>query len=773
MKFSDGQWLTRQEYTIIGAVQVHEIIQGEASMTVLASPKPIVDRYGQLDTPLLEITFSAPRREMIRVQIDHHKGGRKRGPVFTTKHDHKHQASFTETETTAILTSGDLSVTVHKEGDWLITFSYQGKTITSSGSKSIAHILAQDGKAYMREQLSLQPDEMIYALGERFTPLIRNGQVVDIWNKDGGTNTEQSYKNVPFYLSNKGYGVFVNHPEWVSFEVGSESVSKSQFSVEGHRLDYYVMAGPSMKKVIESYTDLTGKPALPPAWSFGLWLSTSFTTNYDEATVTQFIDGMNERDLPVHVFHFDCFWMKEFEWCNFEWDRRVFPEPEKMLQRLKEKGLKLSVWINPYIAQRSPLFQEAAANGYLLKKENGDVWQWDLWQPGMGVVDFTNPDARIWYQDHLRRLLEMGVDCFKTDFGERIPTDVVYHDGSDPEKMHNYYTFLYNQTVFDVLKQVKGNHEAVLFARSATAGSQQFPVHWGGDCAATYSSMAESLRGGLSLGMSGFGYWSHDIGGFESQSTADLYKRWTAFGLLSSHSRLHGNKSYRVPWVYDEEATDVLRQFTKWKCRLMPYLYAKACEARTTGLPLMRAMVLEFQDDPTCAFLDRQYMLGDQLLVAPIFNEEGLAHYYVPDGRWTNLLTGKAVEGGSWKKEHHDHLSIPLLVRPNSIVPIGSVDDRPDYDYTDNVAFHVFALENYATTSIYTVEGEEALTLSATRSTTTVTFDISDGSKPWTVHLHDVTEVSSVEGADFEISDGSVILHPILDVKQVVVHLGV
>src|SRR5699024_10928187 len=347
-----------------------------------------------------------------------------------------------------------------------------------------------------------------------------------------------------------------------NFELGSETVSKSQFSVEGEYLDYYIINGPTPKEVIKRYTNLTGKPSLPPAWSFGLWLSTSFTTNYNEETVNHFVDGMADCEIPLSVFHFDCFWMKDFEWNNFQWDKRNFPDPEGMLNRLKNKGLKISVWINPYIAQKSNLFDEAVNKGYLLKKANGDVWQWDLWQAGMGIVDFSNPKACEWFSDKLKALLDMGVDSFKTDFGERIPTNVVYYDGSDPFKMHNYYSYKFNEGVFKLLQTEKGEKEAVVFARSATAGGQKFPVHWGGDCDSTYEAMAESLRGGLSLTLSGFGYWSHDIGGFENTATPDVFKRWTAFGLLSSHSRFHGSSSYRVPWKFDAEAVDVSRHFT-------------------------------------------------------------------------------------------------------------------------------------------------------------------------------------------------------------------
>ncbi|UUZ93594.1 alpha-xylosidase [Paenibacillus sp. P25] len=761
MKFSDGQWLTRKGFQIISPVEVHDAVAGERSLTVFGPPRPIKDRSGELDTPLIEVKFSSPMPDVIKVQMFHHKGQKRRGPHFELHESDSHPVQVRDDETAAGLTSGDLSVTVAKDQPWTVRFDYKGKSLTTSGYKSMGYVVSDDEQTYMREQLNLSVGEYVYGLGERFAPFVKNGQSIDIWNRDGGTNSEQAYKNIPFYLTNRGYGVFVNHPELVSFEVGSEKVSKVQFSVNGEYLEYYIIGGGSAKQVLENYTTLTGKPALPPDWTFGLWLTTSFTTNYDEATVTEFVSGMAERDLPLHVFHFDCFWMKEFEWTNFEWDKRTFPEPEQMLQRLKDRGLKICVWINPYIAQRSRLFDEGMEKGYLLLKPNGDVWQWDLWRPGMGIVDFTNPAACEWFADHLRRLVDMGVDSFKTDFGERIPTDVVYYDGSDPQKMHNYYTYLYNKTVFDVLEEKLGKGEAALFARSATVGGQQFPVHWGGDCTATYESMAESLRGGLSLGLSGFGFWSHDIGGFESNSTADLYKRWIGFGLLSSHSRLHGNQTYRVPWLYDEEAVDVLRFFTKLKCSLMPYLYAAAAESSRIGIPLMRAMMLEFAEDRNCDYLDRQYMLGDSLLVAPIFNEEGRASYYLPKGTWTNFITGERLEGGIWHDEKHAYLSIPSLVRPNSIVAVGSVKDRPDYDYADGVELHVFELEDGQSASARIVDrkGTVQATVTASRGggRITVQSDRVTG-KPWNVVLRGIDSARSVRGASAATGEQGVIL---------------
>jgi alpha-D-xyloside xylohydrolase len=569
----------------------------------------------------------------------------------------------------------------------------------------------------MVERLRLPVGANVYGLGERFTPFVKNGQVVDTWNQDGGTASEQAYKSLPFFVTDAGYGVLVNSPARVSFEVASEVVSTVQFSVPGERLEYLVIYGPTPAEILRRYTALTGRPALPPRWSFGLWLSTSFLTDYDEPTAMGLADGMAERDIPLSVLHFDCYWMKPLQWCDFEWDRDAFPDPEGMLARLGERGLRRSAWINPYIGQRSPLFAEAARAGYLVRRPDGRVWQWDMWVAGMGLVDFTNPAAREWFAGKVRGLLESGVDAVKTDFGERIPTDVAWFDGSDPERMHNYYTYLYNRTVFAAVEAHRGAGEAVLFARSATVGGQRFPVHWGGDCESTYASMAESLRGGLSLGLGGFGFWSHDIGGFEGTPPAGLFKRWVAFGLLSSHSRLHGSSSHRVPWAFGEEAVEVTRAFARLKNSLMPYLWAAAVQAHAEGIPIMRAMVLAFPEDRTCAYLDRQYMLGRDLLVAPVFSDDGDVEVYVPAGEWTSYWDGSRVTGPGWVRQRHGFGSLPLLVRPGAVLATGSRDDRPDYDDADSPTFAVFGLGSgeERTARLFGAAGEERVRVEVRR----------------------------------------------------------
>ena len=730
MKFSDGYWLTQERYQIQSPQEVYEVSQntdsyGKDSIEAYATYKKIKSRGDTLNIGNSKINLFSPMSDIIGVHLTHFDKDDHQ-PQYTLHHDQsKAIVTIQDGKTTnqgssleagkAKLTTNQLEAELSTNDNFSLKFFYtdnQGDKHLLTESKpggqgsiedlstGLLHSLSVNGMQgnsgninplmsvpthYMKETLNIDVDTKLYGTGERFTSFIKNGQSIDILNKDGGTGSEQSYKNIPFYLAckpgigkNNGlfYGVFVNHTQQVSFEFASEDVGAVQFSTQGEDLEYYIISGESAKEVLGKFNKLIGGGTLPPPWSFGLWLSTSFTTDYSEKTVLSFIEGMEQRDIPLDVFHFDCFWMKGFEWSNFEWDKSVFPDPEGLLKKIHEKGLKICVWINPYISQKSKLFQEGKEKNFFIKHSDGSVWQSDLWQAGTAFIDFTNPDAVSWFQDKLSRLLDMGVDCFKTDFGERIPIhDAQFFDGSNSQGAHNYYTFLYNKAVYDILKEKKGKQEAVVFSRSATIGSQKFPVHWGGDNISSYQSMADTLRGGLSFLISGFNFWSHDIGGFEEETPSDLYKRWTQFGLLSSHSRYHGNVQYRVPWLFDEEAVEVTRKFTKLKVQMMPYLYKQADRAVKQGLSLMRPMFLEFPNDPTNYYLDLQYMLGESLLVAPIFNEEGIAKYYLPKGKWTRLvkdegMSDEVISQGEWFEEKHSFLSLPLFIREGHTIEL-------------------------------------------------------------------------------------------------------
>lgn len=759
MKFSDGFWLNKRGYDVHYAQQAYEITPVKNGLNVYVPTTYIKNRGQTLGGPCLDITFTSMQKNVIKVSIAHYKGGLDNIPKFELNEDHGYSPEIVEKDNCFELISGDTKVVINKDS-YSVQYYYKDNRLTGGAWRSASVITesefiksarldsTQDNTfwdyprnaktTYIREQLTMNVGEYFYGFGEKFTPFVKNGQTVQVWNSDGGTCSDQSYKSIPFYVSSDNYGIFVNSPDNVSFEVCSDTVSKVSFTVPGETLEYFVIGGENVAEVLTNYTDLTGKPALPPAFTFGLWLTTSFTTDYSEETVRSFVDGMAQRDIPLEVFHFDCFWMKEFQWCDLEWDKRQFPDPPAMLKRLKmDRNLKTCVWINPYIGQRSPLFEEGRQNGYLIKNPDGSVFQCDMWQPGLAIIDFTNPAACEWYSAKLKTLCEMGIDCFKTDFGERIPTNVKYFDGSDPIAMHNYYTYLYNKTVFNVLKDYYGENKACLFARSATVGGQKFPVHWGGDCSADYTSMAETIRGGLSLCMSGFGFFSHDISGFEATATPDIYKRWSAFGLLSSHSRLHGNSSYRVPWLFDDEAVDVLRFFTKLKGKLMPYLWAQAVKTHETGVPMMRAMVIDYSNDPACLTLDRQYMFGDNILVAPICNDKGIGEFYLPDGKWTDIISGKVYDGGKYYKETYDYFSLPCLAKPNSIVTFGNFENGFEYDYLQNAEFVIYQPEEgkEITAAIYDNDAKKVFELKAVRHGGAVEVTFSKTEKPFSVKV--------------------------------------
>lgn len=598
MKFTNGYWMIRDGVDALYAREAYELAADATteSLNVLAPTSVVRGRYDTLNLPTFNVDITTPAEGVIRVRAEHWQGATEY-PGFPLNADEPGNRDYVTVQANGngdgevgvngadvTLTTGGLTAKVVKGAPWNLTFiGEDGKVLTESAGKSLgrfklgaeSNVTAQpvgefgvtmDGSArdesdvFIAIQLHLSVGEDVYGLGERFGAYVKNGQSVDIWNEDGGTASEQGYKDIPFYMTSNGYGVLVNNRGHVSFEIGSENT---------------------------------------------------------EATINFFIDGMAERDIPLAAFHYDCYWMREFHWCDFEWDKRFFGDIESTLKRLHED------------------------KGYLVRKPNGEVWQTDFWQAGMGLVDFTNPAAREWFKDKVKALLNQGVDAIKTDFGERIPRDVVWYDGSPKLSMHNWYTQLYNQAVFEAIEETYGKGNACLYARSATVGGQQQPVHWGGDCESTFNGMAQSLRAGLSLTSSGFGFWSHDIGGFEGAfPDPAVYKRWVAFGMLGSHSRLHGSTVYRVPWLFDEEdekngvalvpgqtAVDVVREFTKLKLELMPYVYQLGLQPHVNGTPVMRSMFVEFPDDPACRTLDRQYMFGPSMLVAPVFTYSGEVSY--------------------------------------------------------------------------------------------------------------------------------------------------
>lgn len=721
---------------------------------------------------VMTFVFSAPAQDTLSIKVYHHADDLEKHSFLVTRQELP--IAVEEGDEKICILNGNMKVEV-KKSPFSYTFYFKDRMLADSSGVVLVSDIDHDAdvmqltrhrpakpgfvkERWLMESLSLDIGECIYGLGERFTPLVKNGQTVEIWNRSSGTQTDDAYKNIPFYLSSKSYGVFLNDKRYSEFEVGSKQVEKVQFSLEAEAMEYMVIGGDTPLDVLSGYTGLTGRSPVPPASSFGLWMSSCWMVEMGDDATKNMILGMKERGIPFSVYHFDADWMEFYTCCQFKWVSS-YPNPKKLLDWIHSQGLKVCVWINPYISQLSDLFREGAEKGYFLKTRDGSrVWQTDNWMPGMAVVDFTNPQAKEWYTGQLAQLLRMGVDYLKTDFGEHIPVDVSYYDGSDPADMHNFYPYLYDQAVYEVIQREKGEREACIFGRAATVGSQKFPVNWGGDNYAIYPSMAEDLRGGLSLCQSGFSFWAHDMAGFFGKATPDLYKRWVAFGLLSTHSRLHGIRSLRVPWEYDEESCQVLAFFSKQKCKLMPYLYAQAVHSSQTGHPMMRAMMLDFVEDKNCLYLDRQYMLGDSLLVGIIFSPDKKVDFYVPDGGiWINYIDGERFEGGRWYTRQYDYFHMPLLVRPGSVIACGAEDSVTDYDYADGITFKLYGFQDGMTKEIdvYAPDGTLSSHVCATMENGEIRFSTTEQKKAWSVLLCGVEKVpTAISGKVTEEPEG-------------------
>jgi alpha-D-xyloside xylohydrolase len=518
---------------------------------------------------------------------------------------------------------------------------------------------------------ALAPDERLYGLGETFTGLDKTGGGYESWHVEPlGTETERAYKNVPFHLSSAGYGLLVDTTRRVRYDLGAESAASGQVAVDGDRAAFVFVYGPDFGDVLSTYTALTGRPRRPPKWSFGVWMS---RLGYESrAQLESITDRLRAESIPCDVVHLDPFWMRERQSTDLVWDTEQFPDPPEMIDRLHDRGFHLSLWEHPHVPVGTDAFREAAEAGYFVEDGTGKPYVMDRTCQGDyrgAIVDFTDPDAVAWWQGKHRRLLEMGVDTFKTDYGEYVPEDAVFANGRSGTAEHNLYPYRYNEAVYRAVEDYRGPEDTLLWSRAAWTGSQRYPVHWGGDPQTSFVGMAAALKGGLSASLSGFGYWSHDIGGFRGEPTTDVYVRWAQFGLLSSHARCHGTTP-REPWAFGEEALDVFRRYARLRYRLLPYLYSVADETARTGLPTVRPLVLAYQDDPAVADLDDQFLLGPNLLVAPVFAGDTTRSVYLPDGEWVDWWTDERYDGGRRVEVAAPLDRLPLFVRAGGVVPM-------------------------------------------------------------------------------------------------------
>lgn len=538
--------------------------------------------------------------------------------------------------------------------------------------------------------LGLHSEEPVYGLGEKYGPLNRRGQLLESWNEDAlGVNAEASYKNCPFAWSTAGWGVFVHTTARVQHGVGYPQWSHRSYvlRVADSVLDLFLFAADSPAALLERYTQLTGRAPRIPRWSLGVWLSRCYYHTAEELLAAA--QGMREHELPCDVITLDGrAWLKVKTRFGFKWDEERFPDPAGFIRQVRALGYRLCVWEYPYVSIYNPLFNELAEKGYLLRNAAGEtcIFEWDPEPfgavltplPTSGIIDFTNPEAYAWYRDMHRALFEAGVDVLKTDFGEQVPSKAVAFNGETGDRLHNVYPLLYNRCVYEATGRYHEG-EPLVWGRSGWTGSQRYPMQWGGDSQGDWEGLAASIRGGLSWGMSGVPFYTHDIGGFydlgKLKPPAEHYIRSMQVGVLSSHTRFHGTTP-REPWEFGEEAERIVREWLTLRYRLIPYLEACAEEASRTGMPVMRAMPLAFPKDRVARGFEEQYMLGPALLVAPVLAAGGAVTVYLPEGEWTDVWTRERLTGPRVLELHMPLERIPLYGRAGTRVPLGPAVQR-------------------------------------------------------------------------------------------------
>lgn len=575
--------------------------------------------------------------------------------------------------------------------------------------------VSEAGEYHVRQSVAIHPSEAFYGLGEKFTSLDKWKHEIPLWAEDSGNVSScRSYKNVPLLISSAGYAIFMHSSHPMVFRLGSESSVSYSIHVRDSQLDMFLIYGPSYKHILKRYAELTGFAPMPPKWSFGFWISRAGYRSRLE--VENVVREMRVRGFPCDVLHLDPWWMGDGPWCHYEWDEVNFPKPAEMMAWMREQGIRTSLWIHPYVPKSSDLYKEGESLGVFLKDKDGKVCNvmeaFSGDGEGLAAVDFTHPEACEWWQSKLEKLLDMGAAVFKTDFGEQAPVDAVYDDGRSGIEMHNLYPLIYNRTAFELTKQKFGR--GLVWGRAAYAGSQRYPVQWGGDSYSTLDQLACQVRAMLSYGLSGVPFSSHDVGGFDFSphyfddsfevdfnASYDVdkkesfpkdevvYARWMQVGVFSSHVRAHG-KQAREPWTFGTEVEEISLKYLKLRYRLLPYIYSQAVLSTCTGIPMTRAMILEFQDDPTTRHVDLQYMFGDSFLVKPVLTRDGHAEVYLPAGNWVDYWSKEIVTGPQWLTVDAPLDTLPLWVRAGAIIPMG-----PEMDFVDQHTLDPLTVEIY------------------------------------------------------------------------------
>jgi len=648
--------------------------------------------YDQDPALSLAISFVTPRTIRIRLAARTVAGPDSPSLMLAGAPTHS-DAWQVRSETGRVVWTGPHGSLTLVENPWRLEFrNAAGQLLTEtrqladprslSNTSSVPFSFIRRGRDLGRQfaaSFKLAPDEKLFGCGESFTRLNKRGQKIVLWTCDAlGVQTPAMYKPIPFFLSSRGYGLFVHSSAPMTFDFGHSYDSTTTLHVGDDELDCFIFLG-TPKEILSEYTALTGRSPVPPVWSFGLWMSR--ITYKSEAETREVARLLREQRIPCDVIHLDTGWF-ETDWrCDYQFSTTRFDNPARLIRDLQEQGFRVSLWQLPYFTPTNPLYREAIAKGYVVRDAKGAAATEDA------VIDFSNPAAVRWYQDLLAGLLKMGVGAIKVDFGEAGPLAGLYASGRTGWYEHNLYPLRYNQAAAAITREITG--ESVIWARSAWAGSQRYPLHWGGDAENTDGGMAASLRSGLSLGLCGFTFWSHDIGGFVQKSPEALYRRWLPFGMLTSHSRCHGAPP-KEPWPYGESFTDAFRAAVELKYRLLPYVLAQAKESAANGWPMLRTLFFEYPDDPTAWLIEDEYFFGHDLLIAPLMEETTGRQVYVPPGTWIDYQTKLSYAGGQWHLMEAGKIPCIILVRCGAVVPhvpLAQSTGKIQWDKVEQVRF--------------------------------------------------------------------------------------
>ncbi|MCK5129652.1 MAG: glycoside hydrolase family 31 protein [Clostridiales bacterium] len=613
---------------------------------------------------------------------------------------------ITKDELHVVITTVKMSIRITKEpfnvcaqnNDDEIIFQQKSHETRVSDNFLTSYAQFKDRHAYY-QSLELHAGEKIFGLGERFDHVERTGVSVDFWNKDAfGTSSPRTYINIPFYWSTKGYGLFVNTYGHKAWEIGTLDSGTLTFGTDDEYMDYFVICEPNPRDILKKYTHLTGAAVMPPIWSYGLWMSRNSYLSWD--VVDDVISDMDQKKIPFDVIHLDTAWFEEDWNCDLKFSKERFGNPAEKIQQLKSEGIYISLWqynFIPNIAHNKNLI-EATERGYLAKGEDGAPYKAPEYVTGSwtddAVIDFSNPEAAKWYTDQIEELITMGVGAIKTDFAEGIPASALYQN-IDGRYFHNYYSLVYNHLIFEAIRNI--DPETLVWARSGTAGSQKYPVHWGGDNQCSWGGLAGTLRGLISICMSGIAFFSHDIGGFIGRPTPELYIRWAQLGLFSSHSRCHGsgNKNSREPSSFGQEAVDIFKKYALLRYRLLPYIVSQSEKSVAMGMPLTRGLALAFHEDRGTYAIEDEYMLGDHILVAPVvmsYESSKTRSVYLPhcSTRWAEYYSGDIVLPAGYMEVPSVLDTLPLFVKSDAVIPYG-----PERLRTHNTLSHIEEIHVY------------------------------------------------------------------------------